>query len=71
VKFTNYISPIFRNINRKTVKRRVYLKNPDIGGKSIVIKIFDELYSIIVMKNNCIGDLRRTMGVWLDINPVD
>jgi hypothetical protein len=47
------------------------LENPVRRNKSIVIKLFDEYYSILISHGDSIGDLRKTMGMWLDINPVE
>jgi hypothetical protein len=53
------------------MRKRIRLRRPVNKDKSIVIRIFDEFYSIIVSQGDSIGDLRKTMGIWLDVNPVD
>jgi hypothetical protein len=41
------------------------------ANKSIIIRLFDEYYSLLVERSNKIGGVRKTVGIWMDINPVE
>jgi hypothetical protein len=40
-------------------------------NRSIVLMIFNEFYSMIIYNENKIGDLRKTLGVWMDLSPTN
>jgi hypothetical protein len=48
-------------VNKKTIRKRLMLKDPVEGNKSIVIKLFDEFYSILISARDNFGDLRKTV----------
>jgi hypothetical protein len=73
-KFTNVES--FRSVMNdkkidkmeKTISFRANRKKINCIRRSICILLFDEVYSISVKSSHKIGDLRKTIGLWLDLS---
>jgi hypothetical protein len=55
---------------RKTVIPKMFKKENNYNVRSICLSIFNESYSIITNTRHKIGDLRKTVGMWLDLRSI-
>jgi hypothetical protein len=72
-RFTNTKYDNVKIRRTKTVEMEKRNFNPEkrFSNRSVVLKIFGEFYSLITYSKNRIGDLRKTMSVWMDLNPTN
>jgi hypothetical protein len=71
--FTNVIDETVGFERRKTIiRKQIKLDNfYKSTVKSIVVEVFEEYYSVIIERSSKVGDLRKMLGTWIDINPVN